>query len=220
MSAHKSRSERLLRLLPVIVCWSALGFLSACHDDGDGRFVLRGTAVTELDSLAAYLDDPVVQEILIEMPRHTGSLPPNPEGDYDADDTLIVASNLLDFLDGDPLGLFAFCLGSPFGQSIEAEVLDPTIELFGFSFIEGNGSNFTVYTSFRSLQIDSVTGDPCEVHQALVISARLEPDGSLSGVFLGQGVVGLLGNCFDLFLCDFLVSAGTGTRVGPSCGAF
>ncbi|MCZ6793489.1 MAG: hypothetical protein O7J95_07740 [Planctomycetota bacterium] len=217
-SRQSPRPARWLPLLGGLVL-GALG-PAACDHDDDQIIVVseQGVVVTDLDSLSDYLNDPAVLLILQSMPRHIGSTPPDPVGDYDADDTVLVASSLPNSPVGSLLGPFAFCFGSPAGGRIDARVIGSGIDPSGTSsFIEGNGNDFTVYTSFVSRDADPVTQRTCEVHQVVVISATRLADGSLTDVSIGQGVVGLVGECTDLFVDDILVSEGTGSRFADAC---
>ncbi|HLU47099.1 MAG TPA: hypothetical protein VK116_03410, partial [Planctomycetota bacterium] len=82
--------------------------------------------------------------------------------------------------------------------------------------IEGSGDAFTIYATFRSRQVVD-SGDFCDIHQVVVISGMREADGSLSDLFVGQGVVGLVGDCLDLIVGDIQVAEGSAESTGPAC---
>jgi hypothetical protein len=84
------------------------------------------------------------------------------------------------------------------------------------SFIEGSGDAFTVYTAFKSVQTLE-TGTTCEFHEVNVFSGRRNVDGSLSDLYIGQGIVGLIGTCSNFFPGDYTVSANIADRVADAC---
>jgi hypothetical protein len=190
--------------------------LSSCNDDDDDLIIIeRGKVIAAFSSIADYLDDATVQFIFRSMPRHTGNTPPDVSGTYEANGT-IIANSVPGSVVGGEFTNFDFCAGSPVGASLIARVLDASIAEVGASFIEGSGDSFTIFASFRSQQ-DVTGGDICEIHQILLISGTREVDGSLSELFIGQGVVGLVGDCFDLFVGDFQIAETTALRTGNGC---
>lgn len=192
---------------------------SGCDDNNNDEIVIvdRGEVIASFRTISDYRDNPTVDFLFRSMPRHPGTSPPDVGGTYEATGTIIsnsVPGNVV----GDEFLPFAFCLGSPAGSSIVFRALDPSVVEHGSSFIEGSGDAFTIYASFRSRQlVDS--GDFCDVHQVVVISGQREADGSLSDLFVGQGIVGLVGDCLDLLVGDIQVAEGTADRTGEPCAA-
>lgn len=208
---------RTLRFVAtLLVVGSLLG--AACSDgSSSSRIVVdanTGTVASDFQSLADYLNDPTVLSLLDFMPRHQGGVPPDTSGSYQSDGVIAVAT------DGSLEGLDVladFCFGIPAGADIDVEILDGSVEDAGArSFIEGEGDLFTVYTAFRSVQfLDD--GSTCEIHEAAVISGRLLPDGSITDLVIGFGIVGLVGACENLFLDDIQISDNIAERFGESC---
>jgi hypothetical protein len=111
----------------------------------------------------------------------------------------------------------SFCFGPAALGELEVQILDPTVVDAGArSFIEGNGDRFTVYTAFKSVQTNG-TGGTCEIHEVNVFSGRLLGDGSIADLFIGAGIVGLVGSCGNLLLGDVQISENTADRVGEGC---
>jgi hypothetical protein len=184
-------------------------------DDDDVIVVPPGMVAADFQSIADYLDSPVVEEILDRMPRYTGSTPPNVAGEYDSTGevffTTVPGTFPGDIVTAD------FCFGQPAGSRLEVLIQDPSVQDGGASsFVEGSGDNFTVYTAFKSVQRFE-GGGTCEIHEVNVFSASRNADGSLSDLFIGQGIVGLIGDCGTLFVGDIQISDNRATRVGGSC---
>ncbi|MEM7234044.1 MAG: hypothetical protein AAF517_17845, partial [Planctomycetota bacterium] len=205
-------TTRLLKLALSGVLAASL-FLSGCNNDDDEVTILvTGTAVSDFVSIADYLNDPTVQLILGVIDRHEGTTPPDVTGTYSLSDVEDIASNLAQDFES-----LLFCLGTPSGSAIDANILDSTIVDAGgsLSFVEGSGDSFTAYLAFRSNSL-APDGASCEIHQVAVISGTREADGSLSDVFVGFAVVGIVGDCRELFPGAFQIWGGTGARVGEN----
>ncbi|MBN1444129.1 MAG: hypothetical protein JXA90_15570, partial [Planctomycetes bacterium] len=185
--------------------------------DDDKKVILieSGRSAADFQSIADYLADPTVQVILDYVPRHNGPQAPDVRGTFEATGQ-VVATSIPGGRVGDAFRTF-FCTGQRSGSRLEVKILDPTVEDAGAaSFIEGSGDSFTIYTAFRSVQLLD-TGEYCEIHEVDVISGRLEADGSLSDLFIGQGVVGLLGDCGNLLAGDIQVGQTTAELIGGPC---
>jgi len=204
-----------------------LAIATGCHDDHDHHHtvavVVTGKTASDFQSLAEYLNDPAVQSLFNRMPRHAGATPPNVEGLYDALGQ-VTATSLPGFAPGDPVETI-FCLGPPAGSAIEATVVgDPSAGAGGFSivdagalsFIEGTGDLFTVYMAFILALPDLGTGH-CEVHQVEIISGKREADGSLTSLFIGCAVVGVVGSSGGLSVDQIQVSQNTAGPPTASC---
>ena len=202
--------------LPVL----AAGCYEPADDDDDGDdddvIVIPPDMVAgDFQSIADYLDSPVVGFLLDRMPRYTGSAPPNVAGEYDSTGR-ITDTTIPGTFPGDVVTA-AFCFGVPAGSRLEVVIQDPSVEDGGAaSFIEGSGDNFTVYTAFKSVQRFE-GGGSCEIHEVNLFSGTRNADGSISDLFIGQGIVGLIGDCGTLFVGDFQVSDNRATRVGEPC---
>jgi hypothetical protein len=191
-----------------------------CHDDCDHHDDVpppdTGVVASDFQSLAHYFDSPVVQRVLENMPRYGGSTPPDVSGVYLASGTVTVAA-MPGAIQGDPV-VSRFCFGTPAGSLIEVTVQDPSVVDAGAaSFIEGTGDSFTVYTAFKSVQTLE-SGTTCEFHEVNIFSGRRNVDGSLSDLYIGQGIVGLIGTCSSFLPGDFTVSHNIADRVADSCG--
>lgn len=188
---------------------------SGCSDDDDTVVVIPPSMVaSDFQSIADYLDSQVVRTLFKYMPRYQGGIPPSVAGLYAADGLVTKSS----FVPGGTPVFADFCFGTPAGASLVVEVKDPSVVDAGASsFIEGTGDRFTVYTAFKSVQLDD-RGNTCEIHEVNVFSGRRNVDGSFSDLYIGQGLVGILGPCNQfLFPGDYQVSRNTALRVGDSC---
>ncbi len=202
-------------MLPLLVVLAGAG----CYDDDDDEdeviFIGSGIVVADFQSIADYVDNPVVQDIFRFMPRHSGTTPPDVTGRYDASGEII--ANLGPVNRVGEAATAEFCLGTPAGSLIDVTVIDPSVQDGGAaSFIDGSGDEFTVYTAFKSVRTLD-TGSTCEIHVVNIYSARLEADGSLSELFIGQGNVGVIGTCGDALVGDFQVTDGTADRSAQPC---
>jgi hypothetical protein len=178
-----------------------------------------GRVASDFQSLADYLNSPVVQSILDRTGRAQGSSPPGGvDGSFHSSGqvtfTTIPGINPGDAVSDD------FCFGPPAGAAIEVAVNDPSFVDGGArSFIEGTGDSFTIYTAFISMQ--GGQNGTCEDHLVLVFTGTVESDGSLTSLAIGFGVVGLVGDCGDLLVGDLQITENTATRTGASCvGSF
>jgi len=217
MKRSKTVDRRFLAPPAVLCVLFALG--CSCDDDETVVVVGEGVVAADFQSIADYLNDPAVDLILSNMPRHSGNNPPDVSGQYSVS-AEIIASSIPGIVVGEDSGNFSFCLGQPAGSSLDARVFDSSIEDGGASsFIEGNGDHFTAYTAFRSVDVAPGTSQNCEIHEVVVISGRREADGSLSDLFIGEGVVGLVGTCLELLVDDVKVSHGTADRTGEGCSS-
>lgn len=206
--------------LPLMAVASLL--VAGCYDDDDdhhhgggGPVTGPGIVVADFQSIADYVNNPVVQDLFRFMPRHSGTTPPDVTGRYDASGTIIANVGPVDRVG--EIALAEFCLGTPAGSLIDVTVIDPSVQDGGASsFIEGSGNLFTVYTAFKSVRTLE-SGTNCEIHVVNVYSARLEADGSLSELFIGQGNVGVIGTCGDALVGDFQVTEGTANNSGQPC---
>ncbi len=192
---------------------------SACHDhDDDVVLVIEpGIVVADLQSIADYLDNEVVQVLLDRTGRNAGGSPPDVAGRYDADGTIIANVGPQNLIGDDAIA--QFCLGTAAGASLDVEVIEATaVDGGARSFIEGSGDEFTVYTAFKSVQL-LANGDTCELHLVNVYSGTLEADGSFSDFRIGQGIVGLIGNCGNALVGDYQITAGIATRTADSCSS-
>ncbi|MBI4601611.1 MAG: hypothetical protein HY721_06585 [Planctomycetes bacterium] len=191
---------------------------TACRHGHRHRVVVvnpTGTVASDFQSIADYLADPTVRFLLDRMPRNSGSSPPDVEGEYDAAG-VIVRTSIPGTRTGDDV-IADFCFGTPSASSLEVLVQDPSVVDAGArSFVEGSGDDFTVYTAFKSVQSTDI-GTTCEIHEVNVFSATREADGSLSDLFIGQAIVGLVGDCASLLVGDFQISENAADRVGGSC---
>lgn len=177
------------------------------HDGFDIGQPEGGISAARFDSLNDYLSHPTVKLILDNMPRHRGSSPRDVSGTYDFAGE-VIASN---FPYEEPLGEFvsaSFCLGRSTGGILDVVVSDPLAQDVGaVSFIEGEADVFTVYTAF--VLIDG----GCEFHLVNVYSGRLRSDRKLVELFIGQGVVALVGDCGSFLVGDVEVSLGEADQV-------
>jgi hypothetical protein len=207
----------LLPLLALLLCFEA-----GCRrrtPTVDGRFQIGfaqgGVSAKTFQSIADYLEHPAVQLLFANMPRHTGSAPPAVAGTYDAFGEITATS-----VPGTFVGQLVdarFCFGTRSASRLEVQIIDPSVEDVGaLSFIEGAGSAFTVFTAFRSVQT-LLSGLTCEIHEINIFSGRREVDGSLSELFIGQAVVGLLGDCGLLLVGDVQISRTAANRTGDGC---
>ncbi len=207
---------RIALCLPLASAWAV-----SCSDDNSRTVtdvvVVNGANAADFRSLSSYLNDPAVQALFLAMPRHSGAAPPVVEGSFTATGSLVTASSVPGVLPGDLVDT-QFCFGPPAGAALEVAVIDPTIQSAGaFSFIEGTGGLFTVYTAFKSVQTGP-QGGTCEIHQIVVFSGRREADGSLTSLSIGFAIVGLVGDCGDLAIDQLQVSqSGSVPRSGASC---
>ncbi len=203
----------------ILALFLAVPITEGCrHHRRDSRIIITnptGTVAGDFRSIADYLADPTVRFLLSHMPRHQGGTPPDVEGEYDSEG-LIVRRTIPGTRVGDPV-IGDFCFGSAAGTLIEVTIQDVTVVDAGASsFIEGSGDAFTIYTAFKSVQTQD-DGTTCEIHEVNVFSAVRNADGSLSDLFIGQGIVGLIGNCSDLLAGDIQISENIADRVGASC---
>src|SRR5207249_4710467 len=137
-----------------------------------------------------------VQNLFTLMPRNVGATPPQVDGRYHATGT-VTFSTMPGIFPGNTADN-EFCLGPSAGAALEVAVLDPTVVDGGaLSFIEGSGNLFTVYTAFKLVQAGP-NGGTCEIHEVMLSSGRSEADGSLTSLFIGSGVMGLVGDCGGL----------------------
>lgn len=174
-----------------------------------------GTVAGDFQSIADYLNDSTVKLLLRNMPRNQGSSPPAVEGEFESQGeiraTSIPGSRKGDLVSG------GFCFGTSAASRLEVLIQDASvIDAGAGSFIEGSGDEFTVYTAFKSVQTQDI-GSTCEIHEVNVISGIRNSDGSLSELYTGQGIVGLVGDCGALLVGDAQVSKGIADRLGPSC---
>lgn len=201
-------------LLPLLAVLAG----ASCHDDDDTDEVIivgSGVVVADFQSIADYVNNPVVQDLFRFMPRHAGATPPDVTGRYDASGTIIAGVGPVNRVG--ELAIAEFCFGTPAGALIDVTVIDPSVQDGGAgSFIEGSGDQLTVYTAFKSVRTLD-TGSTCEVHVVNVYSATIEADGSLSDLFIGQGNVGVIGTCGDALVGDFQVTEGTAVNTGQPC---
>src|SRR5262245_35759237 len=193
------------------------------HHDDTVVIVASGKTASDFQSLAEYLNDPAVQSLFSRMPRHQGSTPPNVEGLYDAVGT-VTATSLPGIAPGDPVETL-FCLGPPAGSAIEATVVGDSssgaggfsiVDAGALSFIEGSGDFFTVYMAFI-LALPDLGSGHCEVHQVEILSGKREADGSLSSLFIGCGIVGVVGSCGALLVDQIQVSQNAAGPPTASC---
>lgn len=204
---------------PAILVLAGALLSAGCDSDKTQVTLIQEAGVSSADfqSIADYLANPTVQEILESVPRYEGGAAPDVSGRYDAVGQ-VAGTTIPSVRPGDSFRTL-FCVGGSIGGSVIVEILDPTVEDSGAaSFIEGSGDHFTIFTAFRSVQpLDD--GTHCEIHEVDVISGRRNPDGSLSELWIGQGVVGLIGDCGDLLAGDVQIGETSGFRIGDACGA-
>ncbi len=208
---HFRKPYQLLLLLSIAL------LSAACHSDRRTRVIVvdTGIVVADFQSIADYVADPTVQEILRFMPRNGGSSPPTIQGQYFADGT-IDSTTIPGTAPGDAVTA-EFCVGANGGSLIDVTVLDLSVQEGGaLSFIEGSGNQFTIYTAFKSVQT-LATGGTCEIHEVNIYSGTVEADGSLSDLYIGQGIVGIIGTCSTLLVGDFQISHTSATRTADSC---
>ena len=176
-----------------------------------------GVVNADFQSIDDYLDHPTVQLLLENMPRNTGNSPPEIAGTYDAFGDLI-DSTIPGSDTGDSTASY-FCFGLSSEGALEVNIIDPTIdEPEAGSFIEGSGDQFTVYTAFRSVQLHP-DGNHCEITKVNIFSGTRQPDGSLSDLLVGCGIVGLVGNCDPLRIDQAQISSLTGNLIGDACSS-
>ncbi len=197
-----------------------LAFAPGCGDDDDHHHhtipvTVTGTDAADFQTLTDYVTHPVVEDIFRFMPRHTGATPPNVDGRYLSTGSVIASStpghNVGDTVSDE------FCFGPPAGDAIEVAVSDPSVVSAGARpFIEGTGDFFTIYTAFKSVQTGP-GGFTCEDHQVVVFSGRRLGTGALADLFIGFGIVGLVGDCGNLAVGDIQVSQNTASLEGASC---
>lgn len=195
----------------LLLSLSALLFTSCGHGGHHHTILVSGNQLASaFQTLSDYLDDPTVQRILRHMPRFAGSAPPDVTGTYEASG-VITRTSIPGTRRGDPVTA-SFSFSAPSGSELDVVVIDPSVVDAGAaSFIEGSGDFFTVYTAFKSVQsLDD--GSTCEIHEINVYSGQRNPDGSLSNLFIGQGIVGLIGSCSILLVGDFQVSSNTAMK--------
>ena len=84
------------------------------------------------------------------------------------------------------------------------------------TIIEGSGDTFTVYTAFRSVQ-ENPGGGNCEITKVNIFSGTRRPDGSLSDLHVGCGIVGLVGFCNPLRIDQAQISRLAGNLIGEAC---
>jgi len=197
---------------------AAIVSCSGCRHGHRHRVVVvspNGTFAGDFQSIADYLDDPSVRFLLRNMPRHKGSSPPDVEGEFESIGA-VVRDTFRGTAKGDEV-VGAFCFGSPAGGRLAVTIQDPSVVDAGASsFIEGSGDRFTVYTAFKSVQSQD-TGATCEIHEVNVFSGIRNADGSLSELYIGQAIVGLVGDCGTLLIGDIQVSRNSADRIGSSC---
>lgn len=211
------RRSTLLPGMPAAFATLALFLCPACDDSDDDVVIITpsGTVASDFQTLADYLADPVVQSILARLPRSEGAAPPDVSGTYDSVGS-VTFSTLTPA--GSPVQ-DSFCFGTPVDFLLDVQVLAPdVVDVGAQSIIEGFGDTFTIYTAYKSVQTDS-RGATCEIHEVNIFSGIVNVDGSISDLYIGWGVVGILGPCSDiLFVGDIQVSLNTAARVGESCG--
>ncbi len=202
---------------------AALGGCSSGHHHSNAAVAVvqdAGTDASDFRTLADYLANPVVQDLLRRIPRHQGSAPPaGVDGSFSSTGS-VTFSTIPGIRPGDTVS-DSFCFGPPAGTAIEVAILDSSVVDAGaFSFIEGSGDLFTIYTAFKSSQ-EGPNGGTCEDHQVVVLSGKVEANGSLSSLLIGFGVVGLVGDCGGLLVGDIQITRNTAVRTGDSCvGSF
>ncbi|HVR73220.1 MAG TPA: hypothetical protein VMT52_02770 [Planctomycetota bacterium] len=204
-----------LETICVLVLSSAL---AGCRHGSRNRVIVvnpPSSVAGDFQSIADYLANFTVQNILDHMPRHRGGTAPFVEGDYESAGFLR-RTTIPGTSRGDPVAA-DFCFGPASGSELEVIVQDPSVVDAGArSFIEGDNDSFTVYTAFKSVQTLE-SGGTCEIHEVNVFSGIRNPDGSISDLFIGVGIVGLVGACDFLLVGDFQVSENTADRVGDAC---
>ena len=185
------------------------------HDSGEIPVVVTGTDAADFQTLADYLNHPVVQEIFRSIPRHGGSTPPNLDGSYLSDG--VVVSTTIPGTSPGSATVLDFCFGPPAGSALEVAILHPSAVASGaLSFIEGTGDLFTVYMAIKLLETGPSNGT-CQNHQVLIFSGKREADGSLTGLGVGFGVVGILGDCGNLLVNDVEIWSNSAGPPGASC---
>ena len=209
------------RFFPAPVALSLLlALLAGCSSsDPDNPFDLGsrsgGVVSADFQSIDDYLDHPTVQLLLENMPRNTGDTPPEIAGTYDSFGG-VVDSTIPGSATGDSMASY-FCFGLSSEGALEVQVIDPTIDdSDATSLIEGSGDSFTVYTAFRSVQ-EHPDGAHCEITKVNIFSGTREPDGSLSDLHVGCGIVGLVGFCNPLRIDQAQISRLAGNLIGDAC---
>ena len=196
---------------------SALLFPSCHHGDHHHVIVISGNKLAgSFQSIADYLADPTVERLFNHMPRSTGSTPPDVSGSF-LSSGVITKTTIPGTLKGDAVTAdFTFGLAS--GSQLDVVVNDPSVlDAGAASFIEGSGNAFTIYTAFKSVQtLDN--GATCEIHEVNIFSGIQNADGSISDLFIGQGIVGLIGSCVGLLTGDIQVSNNIGDLTAAFCG--
>ncbi|MFP6738305.1 MAG: hypothetical protein VCD34_06150 [Planctomycetota bacterium] len=199
-----------------------LALVVGCSSGGhDNPFDLGsrsgGVVSADFQSIDDYLDHPTVQLLLENMPRNTGNAAPEIAGTYDAFGG-VVDSTIPGSSTGDSTASY-FCFGLASGGALEVNVIDPTIDdSDATSLIEGSGDEFTVYTAFRSVQ-EHPGGSHCEITKVNIFSGTREPDGSLSDLHVGCGIVGLVGFCDPLRIDQAQISRLAGNLIGDACSS-
>ncbi len=204
----------------VLCCLGILAVLASlgCRHSHRRRVIVSNPSSTfagDFQSIADYLEDPTVRVLLRNMPRNTGNLPPDVEGQFESEGeiraTSIPGSRRGDLVTG------SFCFGTASGSRLQVAIEDASVVDAGAaSFLEGSNDRFTVYTAFKSVQTQT-SGSTCEIHEVNVFSGMRNSDGSFSDLYIGQGIVGLVGDCGALLIGDVQASKGIADRVGSSC---
>lgn len=192
--------------------------VASCEDDHHDHVIVTGgnQLAGSFQSIADYLADPTVGTLSNHMPLYTGSTPPDVSGNF-LSSGVIQKTTIPGTHKGDPVAAdFTFGLAS--GSQLDVVVNDPSVADAGAaSFIEGSGNAFTVYTAFKSVQtLDN--GATCEIHEVNIFSGIQNADGSLSDLFIGQGIVGLIGSCSGLLTGEIQVSSNVADLTVAFCG--
>jgi hypothetical protein len=164
-----------------------------------------GVSAASFTTLSDYISHPTVQLILQNMPRHVGAAPRDVSGSYDFLGE-VIATSYPGSLTGDQVSAI-FCFGKPYGKLLDVAVADTqALDAGATYFIEGSDDRFTVYLAF--VLLDASGGGTCEFHVVNVYSGRQRADGSLVDMYVGQGIVGLVGDCGPFLIGDVEVSWG------------
>jgi hypothetical protein len=198
---------RIARLLCVLL-------LAACGGGSGAKVVVVGARAEAYRTLADFLDDPLVQDLIARsgLSVHLGSAPPPLEGFYDLE--LIV--EMSDFDEGDvgEVTLGELCL---FGQSGDRISMRDPME-YRDVFVTGTGDDFTIWFVTEA---SSLLGG-CVATNVTILTGRLLPGGNLDA-HLGGVLVGWYGlTCADYFdpaehVGAIIVAGAETTLTGPAC---